>query len=426
MKFAINPPRIAWVLLLPACLVLTACDQNTDQSYSFPEIALDESNASDQLRIATLREAAIRAGLVRAEETWVSVDPAMAELGGLIFDSELLSLNGSISCRNCHLSEFGSADGIPNAVGVGGQGTGLERLQSGGTIVPRNALPLWGRGGKGFETFFWDGKVELRDGKVLSQFGESSPSNDPLVVAAHLPSVEIREMVIDDQSVREQWANEDVTSANSIYAHLVIRLLADPEIGSRLAGTDEDPDFSDVALALASFIRDEFRLRQTKFERFVFEEGAITQAELHGGILFYGRGRCSACHNGPYFSDMQFHAVAFPQAGFGKNGFGVDEGRFNVTFDPSDRFLFRTPPLFNVTLTAPYSHSGSVMGLEEAIIAHFDPLRLVDPSQMDTRERADLFQRLGAAGNEPLSASLTDQEVAELASFLRTLEFEQD
>ena len=84
------------------------------------------------------------------------------------------------------------------------------------------------------------------------------------------------------------------------------------------------------------------------------------------------------CHYGPYFSDLKFHVVPFPQLGFGKNGFGVDYGRFNVTFDPKDLYKFRTPPLFNVEKTAPYGHSGSVATIQEAIAAHFDPLRLVN------------------------------------------------
>ena len=155
----------------------------------------------------------------------------------------------------------------------------------------------------------------------------------------------------------------------------------------------------------------------------MFDQGAIDRRELAGGVLFYGRGKCAECHSGPYFSDFGFHAVAFPQAGFGKNGFGIDEGRYNVTLDPADRFLFRTPPLYNVSKTGPYSHSGSVTRIEDAIVAHFDPLRLVDPAAMSMRERADLYARLGPASREPLPTALTDEEVRQLAAFLRMLDF---
>ncbi|MGQ3241762.1 MAG: His-Xaa-Ser system-associated MauG-like protein, partial [Shinella sp.] len=94
--------------------------------------------------------------------------------------------------------------------------------------------------------------------------------------------------------------------------------------------------------------------------------------------------------------------------------------------NPFDRFLFRTPPLFNVTKTAPYSHSGSVARLEDAIIAHFDPLRFADAGKMTLRERADLLERLGPASREPLPASLSDDEVRAIAAFLAMLDFEKN
>ncbi len=344
-----------------------------------------------------------------------------------MFDSPLMSLNSSISCRDCHLDEFSSTDGLPNAVGAGASGTGRARMHSGGEIIPRNVLPLWGRGNKGFETFFWDGKVQMVEGQVISQYGELVSSNDPMVVAALLPSVEIREMLADGSEVRQKLADEDVATAAAVQEQITKRFVSDADIGPKLAQAagkqPQDVQFLDVAQALAAFIRHEFRIRPTKFHRFVFDNGPITQSELNGGILFYGRGRCVACHNGPYFTDFQFHAVAFPQVGFGKNGFGIDEGRYNVTLDPKDRFLFRTPPLYNVAHTGPYSHSGSVNRLEAAIIAHFDPLRLVQVDDMNAQERTDLLRRLGAAGKETLPSSLTDEEVGDLSAFLETLSF---
>ena len=34
---------------------------------------------------------------------------------------------------------------------------------------------------------FWDGRVQNKESRIVSQFGESAPSPDPLVVAVHLP-----------------------------------------------------------------------------------------------------------------------------------------------------------------------------------------------------------------------------------------------
>ena len=381
----------------------------------------------DGLRIEALRQAILSNGFVAATELAPTAEQARSAVGRLIFDSNLMSLNGDISCRDCHLDEFGSADGLPNAVGVGGEGAGLDRLRSGGQILPRNVLPLWGRGGPGFNVFFWDGKVESRGEVVISQYGDQPPSQDPFIVAIHLPSVELDEMVADSAEVYETYVQEDVSGASAIQQELAQRFARDETIGPLLAAafsTDAaNVSFANVADALGSFIRDEFRIRPTSLEQFVYNEGEISRSALNGGILFYGRGRCALCHSGPYFSDFDFHAVAFPQMGFGRNGFGIDEGRFNVTHDPQDRFRFRTPPLYNVSKTAPYSHSGSVQTLEAAIISHFDPLRLIQLDNLDRTGRVDLYRRLGHSAGETLPAELTDQEVYDLTEFLRMLDF---
>lgn len=425
MKYASSLAFAASTALF-AVAALVACSRS-DESGGSAMADFTDPPATDAMRLEALRKAAIANGFVRASELAVPVAPARHDVGRLVFASPIMSLNGRISCQDCHLDQFGSGDGLPNAIGVGGEGAGAARLHSGGRILPRNVLPFWGRGSRGFDTFFWDGRVQKVNGRVVSQFGGRAPSADAMIVAAHLPSVEVREMVTDTPQIRDGLMSEDVGAAASIQSTLARRFAADPAIGPKLAAAYGLPrdrvTFGEVTDALASFIRFNFRIKPTRFERFVHNGGPLSRREMAGGVLFYGRGRCAACHGGPYFSDMKFHSVAFPQAGFGKNGFGVDEGRYNTTLDPKDRFLFRTPPLYNVAKTAPYSHSGSVVRLEDAIVAHFDPLRLVDTGKMTVRERSDLYARLGTASRETLPSALTDEEVRQLAAFLRTLSF---
>jgi len=112
-------------------------------------------------------------------------------------------------------------------------------------------------------------------------------------------------------------------------------------------------EYIDIARSIASFIRTEFRLKPTKLEKFVQGNETFNESELKGTLTFYGKGGCVTCHSGPHFSDFKFYTIAFPQLGFGKNGFGIDYGRYNVTFDPKDLYKFRTPPLYNVEKTAP-------------------------------------------------------------------------
>lgn len=58
----------------------------------------------------------------------------------------------------------------------------------------------------------------------------------------------------------------------------------------------------------------------------------------------------------------------FPDATIeNKYKFSNDLGRFNVTKNESDRFMFRVPTLRNIALTAPYFHNGAVNDLDEAV-----------------------------------------------------------
>lgn len=395
----------------------------------FAGFGISAANAQT-LRENVLRQAALDAGFVRAAQTHIHVSSDLVAAGKLVFQTKKLSLENEIACASCHLDRFGSADGLPNAVGTRGRGEGVERLMNGGDIIPRNALPFWGRGGKGFDVFFWDGRVELRDGAVASQFQDQPPSSDPLSVAVHLPPVEIGEMILDNaQNVDLQ--NENVDEAQKLYELLADRLRNDPEIGASLSKAHaidrEKIQFTHISQALAAFIRHNFRLKTTKFHKFVFDGGELSDDELEGGLIFYGKGRCSACHNGPYFSDFDFHSIPFPQAGFGRNGFGVDYGRYNVTLDVADLFKFRTPPLYNVTKTAPYSHSGSIYDLTTAIKIHVDPLGPSSTVPSDSRKRSDFYQVIKIWSNSPLSGiHLSDKDLGNLSAFLSSLEFESD
>src|SRR6266446_7792708 len=141
-----------------------------------------------------LRQQVLANGFRPASELYRNPDEGLITVGEIIFESKKLSLNGDISCRTCHIPKFGSADGIPNAAAIFGKGEGPTRLMSGAKLLPRNTLALWGRGANGFDSFFWDGRVDFRESKKLSPFGSGSPSDDALVTAVHLPVVEIREM----------------------------------------------------------------------------------------------------------------------------------------------------------------------------------------------------------------------------------------
>ena len=375
-----------------------------------------------------LREAVLLNGFKSANEINPATNNELVQIGKEFFNSKNISLNGDTSCQTCHLDKFGSADGIPNAVGVGGIGEGSERVKSYGAILPRNTLPLWGRGIENFNTLFWDGRIERVEDYIFSQFGKDFPSKDPLVVAAHLPPVEIREMLVEDKFITNN-KQEKLTSAENVFNEIANKARSKEAGAMQNLADFYNIDISEVtyfhiAESIAEFIREKFAIQQTKFHKFVYENESLADDEFNGAMLFYGKGKCSSCHSGPLLSDMQFHTIAFPQIGYGKNGFGIDYGKYNTTHNPNDLYRFRTPPLLDVENTFPYSHSGSVADLEEAVVYHFDPLRYFDASESSELDRVEYYKRLSlATKSELLTVYLSKEELDEVISFLKTLSF---
>src|SRR5437899_715995 len=115
------------------------------------------------------------------------------------------------------------------------------RPVGGGTSHRKNAPFLYfhttrDTTGKGFDTFFWDGRVDFSGNRRLSQFGANPPSDDSLVTAAHLPVVQIREMLDEDDFVKKH-KRESVERAAAVYKAIADNLRrAEPAASRDLAG----------------------------------------------------------------------------------------------------------------------------------------------------------------------------------------------
>jgi cytochrome c peroxidase len=95
----------------------------------------------------------------------------------------------------------------------------------------------------------------------------------------------------------------------------------------------------------------------------------MSESAVRGMALLTGKARCIVCHNGPNFTDSQFHRLGVPnppylshplvQASihFDAKRMNVsdyqqiteDLGRYLVTKDDKDKGAFKTPTLRNVT-----------------------------------------------------------------------------
>lgn len=97
-------------------------------------------------------------------------------------------------------------------------------------------------------------------------------------------------------------------------------------------------------------------------------KAAISENELQGYKLFKQYG-CVSCHQGALVGGNLYQKFGAFGDYFQDRGdiTAADYGRFTVTGEEQDRFVFKVPSLRNVALTAPYFHDGSQETLADAV-----------------------------------------------------------
>ncbi|WP_404389828.1 hypothetical protein [Pseudoalteromonas phenolica] len=139
-------------------------------------------------------------------------------------------------------------------------------------------------------------------------------------------------------------------------------------------------------------------------------------------FLFYGKGRCAACHSGDLLSDFKFHSIATPQGKFGVSVDGQDLGRSEISLRYGDRFKFKTPSLLDVSNTKPYGHNGVFNSLDGVVLFHLNPIPFFKDRDMSKGELYN-YGRILASRSELLSyiEIFDEEEFQNLLEFLKTL-----
>ncbi len=320
---------------------------------------------------------------------------AEIELGQALFFDQELSGNRDTSCATCHHPTLATGDGLALPVGTAPENPGalgLERMKgSDREFVPRNAPEVFNRGSVAWTSMFWDSRVaENEDGTIDSPAGVLEDLDSVLAVQAMFPVTsrdEMRGLAGDEvaQGTRKGEPNELALipdeDLDEIWNALMDRLLLIPGYQTLFAaafpGTaPEDLTFANAATAIAAFESDAFTFLDSPFDRYLAgEDSALSPHQKRGALLFFGRANCANCHSGPLLTDQRHWAIAAPQLGPGKTPHGpYDAGRYLINGKYSDLFAFRTPPLRNVAVTAPYMHDGAFKDLKSVIRHHSNPL----------------------------------------------------
>ena len=351
-----------------------------------------------------VRQLAAARGVVRLVPA-PRVRPALSRLGQALAFDKVLSGTRDISCMTCHLAAFATGDGKSLSVGQGGTGLGPNRSHPNGVFIPRNAPALFNM--SAMRHLFWDGRVEVDAGGGFHTPAGAQLTPEMTRVFEFGAVSALPLFPVTNRDEMRGYSGNDLAAVpdgdfTAIWGGAMKRLAAIPEYRGLFEAAYPGTRFSDMtfahaANAIAGFLVDKLSFDDTPWDRFLAgRDDALTPAQLDGAKTFLTL-RCSICHSGPTFSDEQFHDVGVAQLGPGEGdgALGRDDfGRMRVTGDASDRYRFRTTPLRNVELTAPYGHDGAIVSLR-AFVEHYSEsdrhLLAYDPSQLESALRGTVL-----------------------------------
>lgn len=256
-------------------------------------------------------------------------------LGRKLFYDERLSDDNTISCGSCHKASAAFADpGVALSPGVRKQ------------VGIRNSTTIMNVAWNA--DFFWDGRATHLNEQPIS------PIHNPLEMNESIANV-------------VKKIKDDATYKSMFY---------------KAFGTDV-VDSSKILKSLGMFMAFA-NSYNSKFDRVQRNENGekFTVTEQEGYVVFIKK--CDPCHKGHLFTDNKFHINGLPPTE------AKDSGRFVITRNINDLYLFKTPSLRNILYTAPYMHDGRFNTLDE-VFNHYTKNAGLEVTNADrTRLRAFL------------------------------------
>ena len=435
-----HPTARLALVVVPCAALFAACDEphTTEPRLAAPSLEKRSKDPAFDALVLDVRNLAATNGIGPLPAP-PRIRKQLVSLGQDLAFDKILSGNRDIACMTCHVPSFATGDGKSLSVGQGGVGLGPTREHPQGVFIARNAPPLFDLGA--MRRLFWDGRVEVDgSGGLHTPAGVQLTPNMASVLEFGPASALAMFPVTNRAEMRGQTGNElaaipdaDLTG---IWKGVMNRLGSIPEYRKEFEdaypGTRfEDMTFAHAANAIGAFLVDQLTFTNAPWDRFIAgDDRAMSARQLDGAKTFLSL-RCVQCHNGPTFSDQQFHNVAIAQIGPGEgNGAGGfdDFGRMNVTGLEADRYRFRTTPLRNVELTGPYGHDGAIGDLR-SFVAHYSEshlkLQSFDPSTLEPGLRGTLVPNTAAllATRDPIlnGVVLPDSIVSKVMDYMSAL-----
>ncbi len=348
-----------------------------------PSRAIVPTGGVPQQLLGLIRQPPLGLPAVPVPESNLPTQASIA-LGRKLFFDRRLSFNGTLSCAMCHIPEQGfTQHELQTPVGIEGR------------FVKRNAPSLYNVAYR--RHLFHDG----------------------------------RESSLENQVWQPLLGNNEMANPSMGFV-LATLVKASDYNGMFEAAFQRGPTMETLGMALASYQRG-LLSANSAFDRWYFgaQPDAMSAAAQRGFELFQRQG-CVACHplseQHALFSDGEFHdtgigyarampvkaqqqrqavrlapgVAVVPSVSFARPN-NNDAGRYEATGRPEDRWLYLTPSLRNVAITAPYMHDGSMGDLPTVLnyynagaVAHAGLDPRLRPMGLDAGELTDLQRFLEA------------------------------
>lgn len=248
------------------------------------------------------------------------ITPEKVKLGKILFYESRISIDGTVSCARCHPISLYAVDGLRKAIGNNCKEN------------PRNSPTIFNAASQ--ISAHWIGnRTSVEDQARQSVTGPP---------AFGMPSNESAEKIL--KGMKE-------------YVSL---------FKAAFPGEKDPITIDNFAKAVGAFERT--LMTPAPFDAFVKGDAkALTEQQKKGLQTFFDTG-CMTCHFSPYVGGQMYQkfGVFEPYGGYTKSS-PIDEGRFAVTKNPADKYVFKVPVLRNVSETPPYFHDGSIDKLGDAI-----------------------------------------------------------
>jgi cytochrome c peroxidase len=377
--------------------ILNIASETGNASY-FIQPQSDDFDAIPQDPRNPLTEEKIALGKLLFHETGLALDPR---------DEQGM---GTYSCASCHFAAAGFQAGRHQGIGEGGIGIGVSgegrEISPDYQIFNLDAQPI--RTPSVINTAFqevmlWNGQfgaLGINQSTDYAWVGDVRENNN-----LGYSGVEVQAIAAID--VHKQAVEEDFILNNG-YQELFAA--AFPQIEELERYTDEY-----AGLAIAAYERTMFS-NQAPFQRYLKGEiNAMSEQEKRGAMVFFDKGKCGSCHNGPGLNSLAFYGLGMldlfaSELPVFKTPVDAPEnrGRGGFTANPEDNYKFKVPQLYNLADSPFYGHGSSFYSIREVL--EYKNNAISQNPEVPESQLAEEFVPLG----------LTDAELDDLEAFLTT------